>query len=101
MHGLLEELLAVVPAGCDHAEARVVERASESVGVRNGAVDWLETEVSAGLGVRARVGGAWGFAATADLTPAGARAALARAVAVAAAQPRPGRGRRAWAAELA
>lgn len=98
---LLHDLLAAVPAGCDHAEARVVERAVESIGVRNGAVAWLETEASAGLGVRVRVGGAWGFAATAELTAAGARDTLARAIAVAEAQPRPGRGRRAWAAELA
>lgn len=100
VHGLVRDLIGVVPDRCDHAEARVVERTAESIGVRNGAVEWLEHEASAGLGVRVRVGGAWGFAATADLTPAGARDALARAIAVAETQPRPARGRRAWAAEL-
>jgi TldD protein len=100
VHDLLRDLLDAVPASCDHAEGRVVDRATEAIGVRNGAVEWLETEASAGLGVRARVNGAWGFAATAELTPAGARDALARAIAVAEAQPRPAGGRRAWAAEL-
>jgi TldD protein len=98
---LLDDLLGVVPAGCDHAEARIVERTTEAIGVRNGAVEWLESEASAGLGVRVRAGGAWGFAATVELTPAGARDALARAIAVAAAQPRPSAGRRPWAARLA
>ena len=97
---LLQDLLGVVPAGCDHAEARVVVRDSEAIGVRNGAVEWLETEASAGLGVRVRSGGAWGFAATAEMTPAAARGALARAIAVAEAQPRPAAGRRAWAATV-
>jgi len=97
---LLADLLGVVPAGCEHAEARVVERDSEAIGVRNGAVEWLETDASAGLGVRVHTGGAWGFAATAELTPGAARAALARALAVARAQPRPAPGRRAWAAAV-
>ena len=77
-----------------------MERVSESIGVRDDAVAWLEHEVSAGLGVRVRVDGAWGFAATAVLTPAGAQAALARAIAVAHAQPRAMAGQRAWAATL-
>jgi TldD protein len=88
VHDLLGDLLDAVPAGCDLAEARVVSRRAESIGVRNDAVEWLEHSASEGLGVRVRVGGAWGFAATSDLTPAGARDALARAIAVARAQPR-------------
>jgi TldD protein len=101
VHALLADLLDAVPAGCESAELRVVQRESESIGVRNGTVQWLEHEASAGLGVRVRVGGAWGFAATAQLTAAGGREALARAIAVARAQPSPGPGRRAWAQRLA
>lgn len=100
MHALLADLLDAAPGGCDHVEARIVERAWESIGVRDDAVAWLEHELSTGLGVRVRVDGAWGFAATTVLTPAGAREALARAIAVARAQPRTGAGRRAWAATL-
>src|SRR4051794_22652800 len=90
--------MGVVPGGCDHAEARFVEERSELVAVRNGLVEHVDTYVSAGLGVRARVGGAWGFAATGEVTAAGARVALERAIAIAAAQPRGGP---AWAAVVA
>src|SRR4051812_12906791 len=87
--------MAVVPAGADHAEARFVEERSELVAVRNGRVERVDTHESAGIGVRARVAGAWGFAATDEVSPQGARRALARAIAVAAAQPRS-----TWAAGL-
>src|SRR4051795_13514389 len=93
--------MGVVPAGCDHAEARFVEQRSELVAVRNGLVEHVDTYVSAGLGVRARVGGAWGFAATDRVTASGARQALARAIAIAAAQPRPVGAGGAWDAGLA
>src|SRR4051812_9040716 len=58
----------------------------------------VESDAGAGLGVRARVRGAWGFAATDDVSPAGARRALARAIEVAEAQPR---ATRPWAERLA
>src|SRR3954470_10589505 len=98
MLDVLAELMGVVPGACDSAEARHVERRSEVVSVRNGAVDQVETDESAGLGVRVWVAGAWGFAATSDVSAAGARAALHRALAVAEAQPC---GVRPWAAALA
>ncbi len=88
MQDLVGDLMGVVPTGCELAEARLVSRRAESIGVRNDAVEWLEHDASEGLGVRVRSGGAWGFAATSDLTPAGARAALAHAIALARAQPR-------------
>jgi TldD protein len=96
---LLTDLMGVVPAGVDYAEVRHVDRREEHVGVRNGAVNRVDTDASGGLGVRVRAAGAWGFSATTDVSPAGARAALARAIAVAEAQPR-GLGR-AWAAAVA
>jgi TldD protein len=88
MHDLVRGLLDVVPGGCELAEARLVTRRAEAIGVRNDAVEWLEHDASQGVGVRVRSGGAWGFAATSDLTPAGAQAALARAIAIAQSQPR-------------
>src|SRR3954447_7330797 len=48
----------------------------------------VESDAGAGLGVRARVAGAWGFAATDDVSPAGARRAVARALAGARGPPR-------------
>src|SRR3954452_18744751 len=98
MLDVLADLMGAVPAGCDYAEARPVERPSEAVSVRNGAVDQVESDEAAGLGVRVWIAGAWGFAATGEATPDGARRALQRAIAVAEAQPR---GARPWAAALA
>ncbi len=70
-----------------YADARFVHERSEFAGTRNGEVDSLHRDESEGIGVRVRVGGAWGFAATRDTTKAGAEAALARALAIARAQP--------------
>src|SRR3954447_3165474 len=95
---LLTDLIGVVPGGIDYAEARHVDEITEVVAVRNGAVDRVESDASGGLGIRVRVGGAWGFAAPEDASAAGARRALGRAIAVAEAQPRTAH---AWAASLA
>ena len=62
---LLIDLIGALPAGCDYAEARLVEARSRAPrrAQRRGRPASRPTP-SAGLGVRARVGGAWGFAAT-------------------------------------
>jgi TldD protein len=98
MLDLLTDLMDVVPAGCDYAEARIVDQLSEHVAVRNGHVERAECDAATGVGVRVRAGGHWGFAATDDVSPDGARAALRRALAVAEAQPTGGR---AWAPDVA
>jgi TldD protein len=74
-------------AGGAYADARFIRRRSEYIATRNGAVDDLQHSEDEGIGVRVRVGGAWGFAATRDTSKAGAEAALARALAIARAQP--------------
>jgi TldD protein len=81
-------LIADVPAGCSYADARWVSRREEVVEVRNGRVEGVSDEQSEGIGVRVRVDGAWGFAATGHADPAGARRALARAMDIADRQPR-------------
>ena len=59
----------------------------ERVAVRDGAVEALDRGEDEGVGVRVRVGGAWGFAATRQATPSGAEEALHRALNVARTQP--------------
>lgn len=59
----------------------------ERVAVRDDAVEALDRGEEEGVGVRVRVGGAWGFAATRESTRAGAQDAVCRAVEVARAQP--------------
>jgi TldD protein len=86
----LVALMAAVDGRCSYAEARRVLRVEQRAGVRNGRVEVASHDESDGIGVRVRVGGAWGFAATRDTTRAGAEAALARAIALAEAQPAAG-----------
>jgi TldD protein len=84
----LEELMGAARARADYADVRHVATRTEQISTRNGAVDEVERLESEGVGVRVRVGGAWGFAATRETSRAGLEAALSRAVEVAAAQPR-------------
>ncbi len=48
--------------GASYADVRVVEKKTESIGVKNGEVESLTTGENAGFGVRVLFGGAWGFA---------------------------------------
>jgi TldD protein len=87
MLDLLTELMGAAAGRAAYAEARHVDARSEAIAVLSGHVDAIDSAASEGIGVRVRVGGGWGFAATRDVTRAGAEAALARALAVAEAQP--------------
>jgi TldD protein len=84
---LLTELMAAAEGRCAYAEARHVDMRDEGIAVLGGRIDALETSASEGIGVRVRVGGGWGFAATREVTRTGAEAALDRALAIAEAQP--------------
>ena len=87
---VLTDLMASAEGRVGYAEARHVADERELLVVRNGAVEEAGRESSEGIGVRVRVGGAWGFAATRDVSRHGAEAALARAIALAQAQPAAG-----------
>lgn len=69
--------------GAAYADVRVVETTSQSLSMKNGVVDGLASAESAGLGVRVLVEGAWGFAASRDLTAAEAERTAALAVQIA------------------
>ncbi len=69
--------------GAQYADVRFERVRNERIEVRNGIVSTLSDAASTGYGIRALVDGAWGFAASADLTPTGVDAAAARAVAIA------------------
>ena len=84
---LLTGALASAPSRASYAEARHVATDSEDVLVRNGRVAEIDNDSVAGIGVRVRVGGGWGFAATREETAAGVQDALARALAIAESQP--------------
>ncbi|HEX2102023.1 MAG TPA: TldD/PmbA family protein [Solirubrobacteraceae bacterium] len=84
---VLTELMSRAEGRCSYAEARHVDRRDEALAVRAGEVDEFAASAADGIGVRVRVGGGWGFAATRDVSAAGAEAALGQALAVAEAQP--------------
>jgi TldD protein len=87
MLDLLTDLMISAEGRCAYAEARHVDVRSEAIAVLSGRIDAIDSSASEGIGVRVQVGGGWGFAATRDVTRAGAQAALARALAVAESQP--------------
>ncbi|MEA2424963.1 MAG: TldD protein [Thermoleophilaceae bacterium] len=87
MRDLLASLMDSAAANGAYADARFVRSRDEHIATRNGEVDGMHRDESEGLGVRVRVGGAWGFAATRRADRASAEIALARALAIARAQP--------------
>ena len=74
---------AAALAGAAYADARVVDSRRQQLSVRTGRVEGIETSESLGVGIRVIADGAWGFAATADLSADGVRAAAHDAVALA------------------
>ncbi|MGH2521577.1 MAG: TldD/PmbA family protein [Anaerolineales bacterium] len=56
--------------GAQYADVRLVRTNEQSLSVKNGVVDGLESSESVGFGVRVLVDGAWGFASSRELTPA-------------------------------
>src|SRR2546423_1013552 len=50
--------------GASFAEIRIEDRRTQSISVKNGAVDALLTEEGQGFGIRVIADGAWGFAAS-------------------------------------
>jgi TldD protein len=90
VHDRLSELMDSAAVGGAYADVRFMRQRSEYLATRNGEVDDLHHDEDEGIGVRVRVGGAWGFAATRDTSKPGAEAALARALAIAHAQPSAG-----------
>jgi len=69
--------------GGRYADIRFETDRSERIEARNGVVATLSDSTSRGYGIRALVDGAWGFAASSDLTEAGIDRTAARAVEIA------------------
>src|SRR3954463_11901671 len=87
MRDLLQSIVDSANAHADYADARHVHKRTEAVETRNGGVDRVANSDEEGIGVRVRIGGAWGFAATRGTDRRAAEAALDRAIAIARAQP--------------
>src|SRR6266852_4072477 len=74
--------------GVTYADARVVSIRNRSLTTKNGRMGHASESESLGLGVRVIAEGAWGFAASADLSRATVEAAASRAVEIARASAR-------------
>lgn len=84
MRDLAERALSVaLLRGASFAEIRIDDRRTQSISVKNGAVDALLNEERQGFGVRVIADGAWGFAASPILSAAEVERIAAVAVNVA------------------
>ncbi|GAC1441767.1 MAG: TldD/PmbA family protein [Mycobacteriales bacterium] len=76
-------LAEVSRLGVEHADVRARHEDSESVRVRDSAVEGVTRSTSRGVGIRVVYDGAWGFAGTNDASPDAVRRAAQQAVEVA------------------
>jgi TldD protein len=74
--------------GASYADARLADDCSRALATKNGKVSSASDSESLGIGVRVIVDGAWGFAASDDLSRAAVEATAARAVDIARASSR-------------
>ncbi len=70
--------------GAEHADLRVQRLGHQLLRVHDGHLEGSNDSEDLGIGVRVISGGAWGFASTAELTPAAAARAVEEAMALAA-----------------
>jgi TldD protein len=84
----LAALDAARSAGAVYADVRIIRTLSESLGTRERQITNVGKSESYGIGIRAFVGGSWGFSATRDLTRDAVTAAARESVAIAAANDR-------------
>src|SRR5712675_896596 len=69
--------------GVSYADARIVSQRSRALTTKNGKVGSASDSESVGMSVRVITDGAWGFAATENLSQSGVEATAARAVEIA------------------
>lgn len=74
--------------GATHADARVVDDRTRALSTKNGKVGSASVSESLGIGIRVIADGAWGFAASDDLSKPAVEATTARAVEIAKASAR-------------
>lgn len=85
---VLIALDAVHSAGAGYADVRITRGQSESVSARERQITGVSKSDTYGIGIRALVGGSWGFAATHDLSRGAVARTAREAAAIAAANDR-------------
>jgi len=76
-------LSVAADSGADVAQFRIAQHDSRGISLRDGIVENIGSDSSIALSVRVVVNGAWGFAASTDLSESSARDAALRALAMA------------------
>jgi TldD protein len=79
---------AAIGAGASYADARLVVRRAQRVSAKNGRVEEVVDSETEGIGIRVRIGGAWGFACDRDTGDHSLRETARRACALARAADR-------------
>ena len=84
MRGFAADCLDAATRACaSYADVRITDTSTQALSVRNGVVEGIESSSSLGFGVRVIAGGAWGFAASSDMTRESAERVARQAVAIA------------------
>src|SRR5450755_202633 len=81
-------LNAAALRGASHTDLRIVDERSRALSTKNGKVGSASVSESFGIGIRVIANGAWGFAATDDLSRASVEATAGQAVGIAKASSR-------------
>jgi TldD protein len=71
--------------GASYADIRIVHTATQTLTVKNGIVEAITENESAGFGIRVLMDGAWGFASSADVSPSEIERVTALALSIASA----------------
>src|SRR5215475_1555004 len=77
-----------VKRGASYADARIVDERSRSLAAKNGKIGHASDSESQGIGIRVIADGAWGFAASKELSRTAVEDTAARALAIAKASAR-------------
>src|SRR5512135_538538 len=76
--------------GARYADIRVVHMQTEAIGVKNGVVEAIQSDESAGFGVRVLVGDGWGFSSSHSIGPDEIEHVTRLALSIARASQQPG-----------
>jgi len=84
MRGFTADCLdAATRFGATYADVRVTDTLTQTLSVRSGVVEGIQSGTSIGFGVRVIADGAWGFASSSEITPESAQRVAQQAVAIA------------------
>lgn len=82
MRNLAQEIMTVAPSSV-YADVRVMRSDSQSIATKDGIVEAMSSSSTFGYGIRVLKNGAWGFAASQDISKTGIEKTMKLAIAIA------------------